>query len=136
MQYKLLLVIILAVVYATEVRFTYSGRAYDTIHQVLGSSGYAVPDCGHHVEHITTVHDSDLNRNVFALDLHVNLDDDRCINQDRQRTEMAVDAGSPSWMHGSDGKALLTIGSLNWMRASRSQDSSAISIRLSLMAET
>mgnify|MGYP000913165148 CR=1 FL=1 len=105
MQYKLLLVIILAGVYATEVRFTYSGRAYDSIHQVLGSSGYEVPDCGHHVEHITTVHDSDLNRNVFAFDLHVNPDDDRCINQDRQRTEMAVDAGSPSWMHGSDGKS-------------------------------
>ncbi len=41
MQYKLLLVIILA-------------GAYDTIHQVLGSSGYEVSDCGHHAEHITT----------------------------------------------------------------------------------
>lgn len=41
---------------------------------------------------------------MFAYDLHVNQDDDRCIKQDRQRTEMAVDAASPEWMHGSDGK--------------------------------
>lgn len=99
--------LLLAIALSTEVRFTYSGNAYTLIHEFLGKSGYEVPDCGHHVEHITTVHDSDLNRNVFAFDLHVTsaLDDDRCENKDRQRTEMAVNAASPSWMHGSDGKS-------------------------------
>lgn len=43
---------------ANEVRFPYNGRAYDIIHSVLGPSGYEVPDCGHKVEHITTVSDS------------------------------------------------------------------------------
>lgn len=56
---NLLLVIIVTLTYqAQEVRFTYNGRAYDIIHGVLGKSGYEVPDCGHKVEHITTIHDS------------------------------------------------------------------------------
>lgn len=103
---RILLLVTVAILtqQAQEVRFTYEGKAYDIIHSILGKSGYEVPDCGHHVEHITTLHDSELGKNVFGYDLHVNQDDDRCIKQDRQRSEMAVDAGSPAWMHGSDGK--------------------------------
>ncbi len=78
--------VLLTIALGVEVRFTYNGKAYDIIHSVLGKSGYEVPDCGHPVEHITTVHDADLGQNVFAFDLHVNPDDDRCINKDRQRT--------------------------------------------------
>lgn len=100
---KVLLIFVVLSVSATtnEVRFPYNGRAYDIIKSVLGPSGYEVPDCGHPFEHITTVQDNDLG-NVFAFDLHLNEDDDRCINNDRQRTEMAVDIDSPTWMHGRD----------------------------------
>lgn len=57
--------------------------AYSDIESVFGSGSYEVPDCGHHVNHITISTDSVSKRKVFDFTLHVNLDDDRCINTDR-----------------------------------------------------
>jgi hypothetical protein len=51
-----------------------------------------VPDCGHMVEHISEVEDADLGRPVFVFELHVDEDDDRCINTDRQRAEIRARA--------------------------------------------
>ena len=88
-----------------------TGNAYSRITSKLFN--YEVPDCWHNVVHMTEGWDSSLNKNVFLFNLHwtngiggtsspVN-DNDRCINYDRQRTEMKVDAGSPAYMQGQNG---------------------------------
>jgi MYXO-CTERM domain-containing protein len=51
-----------------------------------------VPDCGHMVDHITEELDAELGENVFVFHAHVDEDDDRCINSDRQRTEIRAKA--------------------------------------------
>lgn len=64
---------------------------YELIEKVLGpSSASEVPDCYHQVKHIREVWDSILNKYVFAFDIHVEniIDNDRCINYDRQRNEI------------------------------------------------
>lgn len=62
--------------------------------------GIETPDCGHSVRHIREVYDGGLNKYVFAFDAHRNLDDDRCTNTDRQRTEIKTSpAGSPAQQH-------------------------------------
>jgi len=58
--------------------YTLLGRAY----------GLETPDCGHMVPHWTEVDDAELGKPVFVAHAHVNQDDDRCMNTDRQRTEL------------------------------------------------
>lgn len=70
----------------------------------LKGYGYEVPDCGHPVRHITELWNGELNKIVFAFTLHRDLDNDRCINFDRQRCETKTDAGSPENMKGSRGE--------------------------------
>lgn len=65
---------------------------------------YEVPDCAHNVTHIKTLYDAILKKRVFAFDLHLNYDNDRCKKFDRQRTEIKVFDRSPGWMMGRDGK--------------------------------
>src|ERR1035438_4419032 len=88
-----------------------TGNAYSRITSKLFN--YEVPDCWHKVIHMTEGWDSSLNKYVFLFNLHwadgiggtaspVN-DNDRCINYDRQRTELKVDAGSPAYMQGQYG---------------------------------
>jgi hypothetical protein len=58
--------------------------------------GMELPDCGHPVRHVREVFDSTLNRNVFAMDIHVDswLDTDRCNGStDRQRNEVKTAPG-------------------------------------------
>jgi hypothetical protein len=56
--------------------------------------GLELPDCGHPVRHIREVFDSTLNKNVFAMDIHRDLDDDRCNGStDRQRNEVKTAPG-------------------------------------------
>ena len=62
--------------------------------------GYEVPDCKHPVIHIASVWDSKLKKPVFAFDIHRDLDDDRCINFDRQRNEVKTWSSSPSALKG------------------------------------
>jgi MYXO-CTERM domain-containing protein len=52
------------------------------------SYGIEVPDCKHMVPHWTEEMDAELGKFVFVAHAHVNQDDDRCINTDRQRTEL------------------------------------------------
>ena len=56
-----------------------------------------VPDCNHTSfgDHITQVFDAELNKFVFQFHIHVNPDNDRCINFDRQRNEIKSYDGSP-----------------------------------------
>lgn len=64
-------------------------------YELIQSKGYGIesPDCGHDVRHITEISDSQLGKNVFVFTLHRDLDDDRCMNTDRQRIELRGSAG-------------------------------------------
>src|SRR5262245_4710738 len=69
-----------------------AGSTYDLIE----SSGFGLetPDCGHAVRHVREIFDSALGKNVFAFDIHRDLDNDRCTNFDRQRMEVKTAPGS------------------------------------------
>jgi hypothetical protein len=75
-----------------------TGDAYARI--LSKGYGYEVPDCIHPPRHITEVWDSDLRKFVFVFDLHRSIDNDRCINFDRQRTEIKTWGSSPDSMQG------------------------------------
>jgi hypothetical protein len=66
------------------------GNTYQLLER---SYGIEVPDCKHMVPHMTEVMDDELKKNVFVFHAHVNQDDDRCMNSDRQRTEIRGRAG-------------------------------------------
>ncbi|MFK7904071.1 MAG: T9SS type A sorting domain-containing protein, partial [Chitinophagales bacterium] len=72
---------------------------YDLITSVLapGADPIETPDCGHggFGDHITQENDADLGKDVFVFHLHVDEDDDRCINFDRQRNEIKTYSESP-----------------------------------------
>ena len=69
------------------------GETYELL-QARGF-GLELPDCGHNVRHIREVFDSTLNRYTFAMDIHRDLDDDRCNGStDRQRNEVKTAPGS------------------------------------------
>ena len=76
-----------------------SGSTYELIQ----SKGYGieVPDCGHAGRHFSETFDSTLGRNVFVAHAHRDQDDDRCINTDRQRTELRGGGGSLQAAQGS-----------------------------------
>ncbi|HTY38948.1 MAG TPA: T9SS type A sorting domain-containing protein [Bacteroidota bacterium] len=80
----------------------FTGDAYARIDSK--GYGYEVPDCGHPVRHISELWNAELRKYVFAFVLHRDLDNDRCINFDRQRCEIKTDAGSPESMKGSRGE--------------------------------
>jgi len=72
---------------------------YDLITSVLapGQNPIETPDCGHTAfgDHIDQLHDADLGKDVFRFHLHLDEDDDRCINFDRQRNEIKTYNQSP-----------------------------------------
>jgi MYXO-CTERM domain-containing protein len=73
------------------------GNTYQLLER---SYGIEVPDCKHMVPHMTEVMDDELNKPVFVFHAHVNQDDDRCMNSDRQRTEIR---GRASGVQGPEG---------------------------------
>lgn len=81
------------------------GNTYELINSVL-APGYDVvetPECVHGSfgRHITEVFDSELNKYVFEFFAHVTPDNDRCINFDRQRTEIKTYDKSPANLIGT-----------------------------------
>lgn len=80
-----------------------TGDAYSLIDKT--GYGYEVPDCKHAVRHITEEWNPGLRKNVFVFTLHRDLDDDRCINKDRQRTEIKTYGSSPDSMIGYYGES-------------------------------
>ncbi|WP_378181275.1 T9SS type A sorting domain-containing protein [Aquimarina sp. SS2-1] len=67
------------------------GDTYQLLENNYSGTPYEVPDCDHipRVDHISEVFDTDLNKNVFKFDIHVDPDTDRCRrNIDRQRNEI------------------------------------------------
>jgi hypothetical protein len=74
------------------------GNTYEDINNVLAPSYNVIeaPDCNHAEfgRHIDEVFDSELNSNVFRFYIHTTPDNDRCVNIDRQRTEIKTYANS------------------------------------------
>ncbi len=81
---------------------------YTLITSVLapGADPIETPDCGHTEfdDHITQEYDADLEKDVFVFHLHVDEDDDRCINFDRQRNEIKTYSESPDNLLGTLGE--------------------------------
>jgi hypothetical protein len=81
-----------------------TGNAYSRITAKI--FGYEVPDCVHPVVHITEEWNDELNKFVFGFALHRDIDNDRCINFDRQRTEIKTSDASPDSMKAFLGETL------------------------------
>jgi len=97
----------------TTLDATSPGRSYEEIDSVLGLNNGAMeetPDqCTSHPQfgrHILEVWDTTFNKNVFEFYIHVHPDNDRCINFDRQRSEIKTDASSPTYLKGYTGNHL------------------------------
>ncbi|MFK8009586.1 MAG: T9SS type A sorting domain-containing protein [Saprospiraceae bacterium] len=84
------------------------GNTYELITSKLAPNynPIEVPDCGHSVfgRHIDEVFDAELNDHVFRFLIHVEEDDDRCINFDRQRNEIKTYDQSPDSLLGTEGE--------------------------------
>lgn len=84
------------------------GNTYELITSVLapGKNPIEVPDCNHEDfgRHIDEVYDTSLNAWVFRFHIHLNPDNDRCINFDRQRNEIKTYSGSPDSLLGVAGE--------------------------------
>ena len=95
----------------TTLNATGSSDTYGLINSVL-APGYDVtetPDCGHTTfgEHIDEVFDTDLNDYAFRFHIHVDEDNDRCINFDRQRNEIKTYDKSPDNLLGVEGETVV-----------------------------
>lgn len=87
------------------------GDTYELINSVLapGYNVIEVPDCAHSEfgRHIDEVYDSILEKYVFRFHIHVEPDNDRCINFDRQRNEIKSYDKSPANLKAVDGETVL-----------------------------
>lgn len=97
------------------------GDTYSLISSVLapGNNPIEAPGetggngCDNHSsfgEHISEVFDNDLNKNVFQFDIHLDEDNDRCRNFDRQRNEIKTYGPSPLYLKAQQGELV----SYNW----------------------
>jgi hypothetical protein len=87
------------------------GNTYELINSVL-APGYDVvetPECIHPEfgRHIAEVWDTELNKFVFVFYSHVTPDNDRCINFDRERTEIKTYEPSPENLKGVSGETVI-----------------------------
>ncbi len=106
----------LLVPFAVQAQVTLSAdgksNTYELINSVFAPGYVAVeaPDqCSSHPAfgpHITQVWDEVLKENVFEFYSHVTPDNDRCINFDRQRTEIKSYESSPDNLKGTTGERL------------------------------
>lgn len=86
------------------------GNTYEDINAVLapGQNAIEVPDCAHtdFGRHIDEQFDTELNTNVFRFITHTTPDNDRCINFDRQRTEIKTYNSSPDNLKATEGETI------------------------------
>lgn len=84
------------------------GNTYELMTSVLapGYDPIEVPDCSHTSfgRHIDEIFDADLGIHVFRFFAHANIDNDRCINVDRQRNEIKSYDKSPDNLLGIEGE--------------------------------
>lgn len=87
------------------------GNTYEEINAVLapGYNVIEVPDCEHTAfgRHIDEVFDTELNTNVYRFIAHKISDNDRCINFDRQRTEIKTYDQSPANLKAVQGETVV-----------------------------
>lgn len=87
------------------------GNTYEDINAVLAPDGdvIEVPDCSHpdFGRHIEEIFDDELGMYVFQFHIHVDEDDDRCINFDRQRNEIKSYGDSPNNLKATLGEEVL-----------------------------
>ena len=81
--------------------FSLTDNTYQNILDNLGVLP-ETPDCNHPEfgPHILPKYDTFLEKNIFRFFLHKDIDNDRCINFDRQRNELKVNVQSPEWLQG------------------------------------
>jgi hypothetical protein len=81
------------------------GNTYSLLSSVLGGTAYEVPDCSHPAfgPHIAEAWDATLGKYVFVFYIHAAVDNDRCVNFDRQRNEIKTYGPSPAYLKGSYG---------------------------------
>ncbi|RAV55300.1 hypothetical protein DIU36_19110 [Mucilaginibacter rubeus] len=84
-----------------------SDDAYQQISRVLGGDACEVPDCAHHVKHITEAFDKQLDEYVFVFHSHVKEDNDRCRNYDRVRVEIKTYGPSAVKLKGERGERVI-----------------------------
>ena len=96
---------------AIELNADGPGNTYELITSVLapGFDPIEVPDCSHPAfgDHIDELFDSELNTNVFRFYIHVDPDNDRCINFDRQRNEIKTYDKSPDNLLGIENETVV-----------------------------
>jgi hypothetical protein len=87
---------VFAIAATTVAQTTLVSDGPGSTYELIQSKGYGieVPDCGHAGRHFSELFDSELNKNVFVAHAHRDQDDDRCMNTDRQRTELRGGGGS------------------------------------------
>lgn len=88
--------------FAAQAAVTLSADGVGNTYELIESKkfGIEVPDCKHNVRHVREAFDNDLDKYVFAFDIHRDLDDDRCSATDRQRVEIKTSPeGSPTQQH-------------------------------------
>jgi hypothetical protein len=87
---------VFALAVTTSAQTTLVADGPGSTYELIESKGYGieVPDCGHSGRHFSEIFDSELNKNVFVAHAHRDQDDDRCMNTDRQRTELRGGGGS------------------------------------------
>jgi hypothetical protein len=87
------------------------GDTYELITSVLapGQNPIEAPDCNHleFGEHIDEIFDTELDKNVFRFFMHVDPDNDRCINFDRQRNEIKSYGPSPDNLLGIENERVV-----------------------------
>ncbi len=87
------------------------GDTYELITSILapGQDPIEVPDCNHEDfgRHIEEVYDNDVASFVFKFILHVEPDDDRCLNFDRQRNEIKTYSQSPTNLLAIEGEQVM-----------------------------
>lgn len=88
-----------------------SGATYELITNVLAPNHDPIetPDCGHTEfgRHIDEVFDNEINTNVFRFQIHVEPDNDRCRNFDRQRNEIKSYDKSPDNLLGVENETVI-----------------------------
>lgn len=99
---------------SVELKADGPGDTYALITSVLapGNNPIETPDCSHPEfgDHIDELFDSELNTNVFRFYLHTAVDNDRCINFDRQRNEIKSYSPSPDNLLGVENETVV----YNW----------------------
>lgn len=89
------------------------GNTFEEITDALApgvdTSAVEDPQCVHPAfgRHIAEVWDADLTKYVFEFYMHVAIDNDRCINFDRQRVEIKTYDASPAALKGVSGETIL-----------------------------